>query len=137
MVIVDSSVWIDAFRGISSSHTVWLYDALGKESIGLTSIILTEVLQGTRTDAQFRECHQRLLTLPVLEGCTSDLAVNAARNFRDLRSRGITVRKTVDCLIATLCIERDHQLLHRDRDYDAFEMHLGLRVLHPPNPFLI
>jgi len=73
-----------------------------------------------------------LLKFPVYEASSTRIAVSAARNFQTLRGRGITVRKTIDCLVATFCIENNHQLLHRDRDFDAFEKHLGLRVLHPP-----
>ncbi len=132
MVIVDSSVWIDALWGTANRQSIWLSDALGREQIGITSLILAEVLQGVRTDRQFRECRRRLLTLPVFEALTVDLAVAAAKNYRHLRNRGVTVRKAVDCIIATFCIESGYQLLHRDRDYDAFERHLGLQVIHPP-----
>ena len=132
MVIVDSSVWIDALWGVSNRHSVWLNAALGRERIGLTSLILCEVLQGIRTEAQFRKSRRKLLELPVFEGFTAELAIASARNFRTLRDRGITVRKSIDCIIATFCIVEGYQLLHRDRDYDAFEAHLALRVLHPP-----
>ena len=131
MVIVDSSVWIDALWGTSNPHTLWLYAALGQEEIGLTTLILAEVLQGVRTEAQFRESRSRLLELPVFETFSAELAIASAQNFRSLRAQGVTVRKTVDCMIATFCIECGHALLHRDRDYDAFENRLGLRVLHP------
>jgi predicted nucleic acid-binding protein len=131
MVIVDSSVWIDAFRGASNDHCRWLYQALGNEDIALTSLILAEVLQGIQIESQFLACRRQLLALHVLDSLSSEVAVAAARNARALRARGITVRKTVDCIIATVCLEEGHQLLHRDRDFDAFEMHLGLRVIHP------
>jgi predicted nucleic acid-binding protein len=132
MVIVDSSVWIDALNGKTTPQTIWLRFALDREQVGLTSVILCEVLQGIRHDRRFRETEQRLRTLPVFPSVTIKLAVVAAQNFRTLRSRGITVRKTIDCLIATFCIEEDHQLLHHDSDFDHFERHLGLRVVHPP-----
>jgi hypothetical protein len=132
MVIVDSSVWIDAFRGISNRQSAWLNAGLGKEQIGLTSLILCEVLQGIRTESQFRKSRIKLLELPVLEVFTAHVAIASAQNFRTLRDRGITVRKSIDCIIATFCIEEGYQLLHRDRDFDPFETHLALRVLHPP-----
>ncbi len=132
MVIVDSSVWIDALRGISNRHSTWLNGALGREQIGITSLILCEVLQGIRTEAQFRKSREKLLELPVFEVPTVQLAIASARNFRSLRDRGITVRKSIDCMIATFCISEGYRLLHRDRDFDPFETHLALRVLHPP-----
>ena len=132
MVIVDSSVWIDALWGTVNPETVWLKDAIGKKEIALLSLILCEVLQGVRSEAQFRGFKQDMLLLPIFETFSTQIAVASAQNYRRLRSQGITVRKTVDCMIATFCIEHGHQLLHRDRDYDAFEVHLGLRVLHPP-----
>jgi predicted nucleic acid-binding protein len=97
----------------------------------LTSLILCEVLRGVRFDWQFRETEQKLLSLVVFERTSAALAVAAAQNFRTLQRRGITVRKTVDCLIATFCIEEGHELLHQDSDFDGFEEHLGLRVIHP------
>jgi predicted nucleic acid-binding protein len=133
MVIVDSSVWIDALRGISNRQSAWLNAALGKEQIGLTSLILCEVLQGIRTESQFRKSRIKLLELPVFEVFTAQVAIVSAQNFRTLRERGITVRKSIDCIIATFCIEEGYQLLHRDRDFDPFETYLALRVLHPPS----
>ncbi|HEX4322229.1 MAG TPA: PIN domain nuclease [Acidobacteriaceae bacterium] len=132
MVIVDSSVWIDALRGTVNRHAQWLRNAIGKEPIGLTSMILCEVLQGTRTEAQFQQSRRKLLELPVFETFAADVAVASAHNYRFLRASGITVRKPIDCMIATFCIQSGHRLLHRDRDFDAFELHLGLQVLHPP-----
>lgn len=134
MVIVDSSVWIDALRGTANPETVWLRDAIGKKEIGLMTLILCEVLQGVRSKVQFRGFQQDMQLLPIFETLSAPLAIESAQNFQRLRDRGITVRKTVDCLIATFCIEQGHQLLHRDRDFDVFETHLGLRVLHPPAP---
>jgi predicted nucleic acid-binding protein len=132
MVIVDSSVWIDALRGTANPHSSWLKRSLGNEPIAMTSIILCEVLQGIRTDAQFEQSRQKLLELPVFETFAANVAIAAARNYRLLRSEGFTVRKPIDCMIATFCIESEYRLLHRDRDFDAFEIFLGLQVLHPP-----
>lgn len=131
MVIVDSSVWIDAFNLQPTPEALWLAGALSREPIGLTSMILCEVLQGIRHERKFRETRSHLLTLPIFEAVSRDLAVASAQNFRVLQRRGITVRRTIDCLIATFCIQEGHALLHRDRDFQGFEDHLGLRVIHP------
>jgi predicted nucleic acid-binding protein len=132
MVIADSSVWIDALWGTVNPHTVWLRSLIAKKQAGLTSLILLEVLRGVRSETHFRGFQRDLLQLPVFEAISIDLALQSARNFRRLRELGITVRKPTDCLIATFCIMEGHRLLHRDRDYNAFEVHLGLKVLHPP-----
>jgi predicted nucleic acid-binding protein len=131
MVIVDSSVWIDAFNGKNTPHTRWLQSGLARGGVGLTSLILCEVLRGFHSDRQFRQTKMRLLALPVFEGIPGGLAVKAAENFRILQQRGITVRKTIDCLIATFCIQEGHELLHRDKDFEGFENFLGLQVVHP------
>jgi hypothetical protein len=130
MVIVDSSVWIDALNGKNTLQTRWLRDALAQDGIGLTSLILSEILRGIRFDQQFRRTRDRLLTLPVFESMPISLAVKAAENFRELQRRGITVRKTVDCFIATFCIQEGYELLHRDSDFTGFEEFLGLQVVH-------
>lgn len=132
MVIVDSSVWIDALWGVRDRHTIWLKAALGRLEIGLTSLILCEVLQGVRNEAKSRRFQRDLLTLPVYETIDARIAVAAARNYRHLRRRAITVRTAIGCLIATFCIENGFSLLHNDRDYRPFEDHLGLRTIDPP-----
>jgi predicted nucleic acid-binding protein len=131
MVIVDSSVWIDAFNGKSTPHTRWLQSGLARGGVGLTSLILCEVLRGFRFDREFRRTRKQLLALPVFEELPAGLAVQAAENFRVLQRRGITVHKTIDCLIATFCIQEGHELLHRDKDFQGFENFLGLQVVHP------
>jgi predicted nucleic acid-binding protein len=132
MVIVDSSVWIDYLNNQLNRQTNWLENAIGQIEIGLTSLILCEVLQGIRHDRQFRETREQLATLTVFDGLGEGLAVAAAQNFRLLQRRGFTIRKTIDCMIATFCIASGHELLHRDKDFEPFEQHLGLRVIHPP-----
>ncbi len=132
MVIVDSSVWIDYLNGAINDHTEWLDRELLRQRIGLIDLILCEVLQGIRVDAQFRRIHEYLLNFQVFVSGGVDVATAAAQNFRTLRKRGITVRKPMDCLIATFCILEGHELLHRDRDFDAFKNHLGLKVFEPP-----
>jgi hypothetical protein len=132
MVIVDSSVWIDALQGTTNPHTAWLKNAIGSVELGLTSLTLCEVLQGVRMESQFRGFKSDLLQFPVFDALTTELAIAAAVNFRKLRQKGITVRKTIDCIIATFCIESGFQLLHRDHDFDAFANHLGLLIVDPP-----
>jgi len=130
MVIVDTTVWIDYLRGIENAQTDWLDNALTHRRLGLTDLILCEVLQGIRGDPEFNEVRINLLRFEVFETGGTDLAIAAARNYRNLRERGHTVRKTIDCLIATFCLLAGHELLHRDRDYDVFERFLKLRVVH-------
>ena len=132
MVIVDTSVWIDYFNDIANWQTDWLELAIGKREIGLTSLILCEVLQGVRSDAQFGAFRNDLLQFSVFDTGSAELAMAAARNYRELRRKGITIRTTIDCLIATFCLEYDLELLHKDSDFDAFAQHLELRVVPPP-----
>ena len=129
MVIVDTTVWIDFLAGTENAETVWLDRELGRQHIGLTDLILCELLQGLRTDVEADRVLRGLAAFEVHTTGGQEIATASARNYRALRSRGITVRKIVDCLIATFCIEQHHRLLHRDRDYRAFEQHLGLRVV--------
>ena len=131
MVIVDTTVWVDYFRGIRNSETDWLDTELDRQRLGLTDIILCEVLQGVHDDSAAAAVERRLRKLEVFDTGGVELAIDAARNYRVLRARGHTVRKTIDCLIATFCIRSGHALLHRDRDFDPFEAHLQLSVVHP------
>src|SRR5271165_2114147 len=131
MVIVDTTVWIDYLGGINNPKTAWLDREMGLQRLGLTDLTLCEVLQGIRDDAAFRRVRSRLMNFEVFETGGVELAVASARNYRTLRTLGHTVRKTIDCLIATFCLHAGHALLHSDRDFDAFERHLGLRVVHP------
>ena len=131
MVIVDTSVWIDAFRGTTNRETIWLKQAVSIREIGLTNLILCEVLQGVSTNSEYDEIRDDLLQFAVFNTGSAKLALTSAQQYRTLRSMGITVRKTIDCIIASFCVEYGHQLLHRDRDFDCFESHLGLQVIHP------
>ena len=130
MVIVDTTVWVDYFRGIRNPETDWLDTELDRQRLGLTDIILCEVLQGVHDDSAAADVERRLRKLEVFETGGVELATEAARNYRVLRARGHTVRKTIDCLIATFCIRSGHSLLHRDRDFDPFETYLELAVVH-------
>jgi predicted nucleic acid-binding protein len=131
VVIVDSTVWVDYFNGLQNPETDWLEVQLDQQRLGLTTIILCEVLQGIRDERKAAAVEAELLKLEVLDMPSVAVATQAAKNYRTLRSRGRTVRKTIDVLIATFCIEERHSLLHRDRDFDPFEELLGLSVVHP------
>ena len=129
MWIVDSSVWIDYFAGVSTPQTDLLDAALGQQPLGVGDIILCEVLQGFRHQRDFDITRELMLRFPIYTIGGIEIAIQSARNYRILRHRGTTVRKTVDCLIATFVIERGFSLLHSDRDFGPFETHLGLDVI--------
>jgi predicted nucleic acid-binding protein len=131
VVIVDSTVWIDLLGGIQNAETTWLEREISQQRFGLTDLILCEVLQGVRGDAMFRQVKRRLFEFEVFDSVGLDLAVASAENYRGLRAGGHTVRRTIDCLIATFCMEEGYSLLHRDRDFEPFEKYLGLLVIHP------
>ena len=129
MILVDSSVWIAHLRGRQTAATAKLRDAVIREPLLIGDLILLEILQGARDEAHAARIEQGLrqyIVVPLLDG---DLAPRAARNYRKLRGLGITVRKTADIIIGTFCIEHGHALLHDDRDFEAMEAHLGLRVV--------
>lgn len=109
---------------------MWLNSELEHQRLGITDLILCEVLQGIRDDQQFSVVRRELLRLEVFTMGGIELALAAAQNYRKLRARGYTVRRTIDCLIATFCLLHDHVLLHNDRDFEPFERVFGLRVLH-------
>jgi predicted nucleic acid-binding protein len=126
VILVDSSVWIDYFRGVASVQTDRLDALLGVEPLATGDLVLTEVLQGFTGERHFNSALRLMSSLVVIDVGGADIAVQAARNFRLLRARGVTVRKTIDTLIATRCIESGHALLYSDRDFDPFVEHLGL-----------
>jgi predicted nucleic acid-binding protein len=131
VVIVDTTVLVDYFQGVRNAETDWLDAELERQRLGLTDIILCEVLQGVRDDVAAKAVERELAKLEVFDTGGVALAREAARNYRALRSRGHTVRKTIDCLIATFCLREHHSLLHRDRDFDPFEKFLDLSVVRP------
>jgi predicted nucleic acid-binding protein len=131
MVIVDTSVWIHFLNRRLTPETEWLLSAQQAEPIGLTSLTLAEVMQGIRHDNRFRTAQKYFETIPVFQTMSTGLAIQSARNFRALRALGLTIRGTVDCMVATFCIEQDHRLLHCDADFEPFERELGLKVIHP------
>lgn len=126
MILVDSSVWIDFFRGTASAETDRLDDLLGRTPVLIGDLILAEVLQGFTAERDFNTALRMLGALECVDLAGRDIAVQAARNFRLLRSKGVTVRKTIDTIIATRCIESDMALLFSDRDFQPFVDHLGL-----------
>ncbi len=131
MVIVDTTVWIDYLGGVENRETAWLETALRRERLGLTDLILSEVLQGIREDAVFERVRNDLTKFRIFSTGGTNLAIAAAQNYRNLRRGRFTIRKTIDCWIATFCLLSGHTLLHRDRDFDTFEKELGLAVVHP------
>ena len=127
MILVDSSMWIDYFRGMQSPQTDRLHALLGNEPIATGDLVLAEVLRGFGSDQDFNQGKKLLMSLPIIELVGGDIAIQAAINFRALLSLGITVRKTIDTLIATSCIEKGLALLYSDKDFDPFVEHLGLQ----------
>lgn len=126
MIFVDSSVWIDYFNGTRSAETNYLDSLLGVELVGLGDVVLIEVLQGFRRDRDYRTARELLTSLTVFTLGGQDIALKSADNFRFLRKRGVTVRKTIDVLIATFCIEKKLPLLHSDKNFEPFHAYLKL-----------
>lgn len=126
MIVVDSSVWIDFLNGRNASHVAALQVALGKDEIIVGDLMLCEVLQGLETERAARQVEALLRRFDILPMAGDAIAVAAARNFRSLRRRGITVRKTIDLLIGTWCIENRRPLLHNGSDFRPMAQHLGL-----------
>ena len=129
MILVDSSVWIDYFRGNATPQTERLDSLLGSEPLAIGDLILTEVLQGFSNNRDFNQAKKLLTSLAVIELGGLEIAIQAAKNYRKLRDLGITSRKTIDTVIATRCIAGGYTLLHSDRDFEPFVTHLGLRSM--------
>jgi len=126
VIVVDSSVWIDFLNGRNASHVQRLRAALGTDEITIGDLMLCEVLQGLDTERSARQVEALLRQFDIAPMAGEEIAVAAARNFRTLRRRGITVRKTIDLLIGTWCIENGAPLLHNDSDFRPMARHLGL-----------
>lgn len=126
MILVDSSVWIDYFRGTPTAASERLDSLLGSEPLAIGDLIMAEVLQGFMRDQDFNLAEKLLSSLTVVDLGGLEIAIRAAKNYRTLRRLGITARKTIDTLIATRCIVSGYTLLHTDRDFDPFVEHLGL-----------
>ena len=128
MILVDTSVWIDFFRGLDLSHVQQLEHMLQQgEDIALCGVILTEILQGIRDDSSFESTRNRLKSL-VLLPMTESVFIQAAVMYRTLRAHGITVRKPIDCMIAATALEHGAKLLHNDRDFEMIGCHYPLRI---------
>ena len=127
MILVDSSVWIDYFRGMATPQTDRLDALLGAEPLAVGDLILVEVLQGFGADNDFNQARKLLTTLVQIDVGGQDIAIQAASNHRALKTLGVTPRKTIDTVIATRCIVSGYTLLHSDRDFEPFVTHLALR----------
>lgn len=127
MILVDSSVWIEYFNGELNLQTNFLDETLGVEPVGIGDLIFLEVLQGFRGDREYRQAKSLLQDLTVFEMLGKVQATRAADNYRFLRKKGITVRKTIDTIIATYCIDRGFPLLFTDRDFEPFVNYLNLQ----------
>ncbi len=128
MIVVDTSVWINKFRGVETSAVRMLLDIADGTKILVGDVILLELLQGSRTEAQAQKIQRAMKTFAFDQMLNYGLAVAAARNFRTLRGLGFTVRTSVDLIVGTYCIENDHVLLHDDRDFAPMAEYLGLKL---------
>jgi len=129
MILVDSSVWIDYFNGSKTSQTDWLDSSLGSTPIIMGDLILTEILQGFQDDNDFKIASDLLLSVPFEPMGGQVIALESAMNYRFLRRKGVTVRKTIDVIIGTFCIHHQLTLLHNDRDFDPMVKFLGLEII--------
>ena len=129
MILVDSSIWIDYFNGTISNETDWLDESLGIEPIIIGDIILAEVLQGFQYEKDFKTAKKLLLECPIMDMIGQELAIKSAMNYRSLRRKGVTIRKTIDVIIGTFCIHNNFILLHNDRDFEPLEKYLKLKVM--------
>ena len=131
MILVDSSVWIDYFNGHRTWQTNLLNNLLSDVPIIIGDLILAEILQGFRSDNDFESAKSYLSDLPFRGMGGYQVAVKSAQNYRILRKKGVTVRKTIDVIISTYCILEGLPLLHDDRDFDPMVSHLSLKILRP------
>jgi predicted nucleic acid-binding protein len=129
MILVDSSVWIDYFNGQKTYQTDWLDSALGNQPIVVGDLILTEILQGFESEKDFKATKNILLDFPFMEMLGQNIAIKSAVNYRFLRKKGVTIRKTIDIIIGTFCIHNHFSLLHDDRDFDPLEKYLKLKTI--------
>ena len=127
MIVVDSSVWIDYFGGKTTPAAEKLDSLLGQTPIAAGDLMLVEVLQGFRKDRGFVQARELLLSLTIVKLLNTSIALKSAANFRALRKKGVTVRKTIDTIITTYCIENRLALLYSDKDFQPFQEHLKLQ----------
>ena len=128
MIVVDSSVWIAVIRGIATPQSMRMRAMANMADILLGDIVLLELLQGAQNEGHAANLQKRLSAFNVVSMLSPEIAIKAAENFRRLRSKGITVRKSADLIIGTYCMEHGHSLLHADRDFNPMAEHLGLRI---------
>ncbi|HHE40775.1 MAG TPA: PIN domain nuclease [Candidatus Cloacimonetes bacterium] len=128
MIVADTSVWIDYVRGIDAPHTDLLDYELDHNRIITGDLIITEFLQGFRIEKDYKAAKKIMESLEYHDFVGKEIALQSAQNFRILRKNGVTVRKTIDVIIATFCMENSFELLHNDRDFDPIEEILGLQV---------
>ncbi|MBI4666340.1 MAG: PIN domain nuclease [Nitrospinae bacterium] len=134
MILVDTSVWIDFFRGVDSPHRKALHRLIeADEDMAITEIIMTEILQGVKDERQFQTVKQSLMTFPVLRPKGIETYIEAARIYKECRKKGKTVRKTIDCIIAAICMENNLALFHKDSDFDFIKACAGLKCYEVPN----
>lgn len=129
MIVVDSSVWIDYFNGRRTAQTDCLDYSLGYTPIVMGDLILTEVLQGFQSERDFKIAKDLLLRMFLIPMGGQEIALESAKNYRFLRKKGVTVRKTIDVIIGTFCIHHHFPLLHDDRDFDPMVNLLGLKTI--------
>ena len=131
MIFVDSSVWIDYFNGRKTPQPDWLDSSLGRTPFIMGDLVLTEVLQGFQSDAEYKIARDILLGMPFMAMGGRAVALQSAQNYRTLRKKGVTVRKTIDVMIGTFCILNRLPLLHDDRDFEPMAKYLGLKTVTP------
>lgn len=131
MIVVDTSVWIDYFNGVPTPQVDLLDDLLGKRVLAVGDLILAELLQGFATEQDANRALRLLDPLEFVAMAGREVAIQSAANYRRLRRRGVTVRKTMDMLIGTYCLMHDHEILHNDRDFELLARHLGLKTTRP------
>jgi predicted nucleic acid-binding protein len=128
MIVADTSAWIDYFNGVLAPHTDRLDSDLETNIIIIGDLIIAELLQGFKTDKEYNTAKKIIENLEYRDFVGKEIATKTANNYRYVRKNGITVRKTIDVIIATFCIENEYQLIHNDKDFDPLEEHLGLKV---------
>lgn len=132
MILVDTTVWIDYFNGRASAENKALHRLLEKERLlCLTDIVMTEILRGFNKDSEFSQARHQLSQFPCLTAKAPKSFLHAAELYRYCRKKGDTIRSTVDCLIAAVCLENDVALLHHDRDFNVLAKHCGLETINP------
>jgi predicted nucleic acid-binding protein len=128
MIVADTSAWIDFFNGVNASHTNALDYELLHSRVAIGDLIIVEILQGFRDEKQYKLVKQIIDNLEYYDFVGKDIAYKSAENFRILRKKGITVRKTIDVIIGTFCIENNFSLIHNDKDFEPIEKYLGLEI---------